>query len=106
MSRDTRETVFRPGQTTNWALQSQKKARSLKVWILVEEGLYYPCSENNVADTMCSYCTADMANLFSHNVAHVIDNSRIILDGRLKKYLLCIKKFMNVIDNPNKAALC
>ena len=26
---------------TNWHIQSQKTARSLKFWIEVEEGLYY-----------------------------------------------------------------
>ena len=31
---------------TKWTVQSQKKARSLKFWILVEEALYYLCSKN------------------------------------------------------------
>ena len=35
---------------TNQAVQSQKQARSLKLWIYEEEELYYPCSENKGAD--------------------------------------------------------
>ena len=50
---------------TNRPAQSQKKARSLKLRIKVEEELYYPCSENKGADQLCSYCTADLS-LFSH----------------------------------------
>ena len=45
---------------TNQAVQSQQNARSLKLLILVEEGLYYPCGENKGADQLCSYCTADL----------------------------------------------
>ena len=45
---------------TNQAIQPQNKARSLKLWISVEEELYYPCGENKVADQLCGYCTADL----------------------------------------------
>ena len=44
---------------TNWPVQTQNKARSLKFWILVVE-FYCPCSENKGADQLCSYCTADL----------------------------------------------
>ena len=37
---------------------------SLKFWILVEEELYYPNSENKGADQLCSYCTADLRLCF------------------------------------------
>ena len=40
---------------TNLAVQLQNKARRLKLWTLVEEGLYYPCGENKGADQLCSY---------------------------------------------------
>ena len=39
MSYDTRKPVI--GVDTNRPVQAQKKARILKFWILVEEGLYY-----------------------------------------------------------------
>ena len=39
---------------TNRPVSSQKKGRSLKFWIQVEEELYYPCSENKGADQLCS----------------------------------------------------
>ena len=35
---------------TNQAVQALKRARGLKFWIKVEEGLYYPFSENKGAD--------------------------------------------------------
>ena len=31
-----------------------------------EEGLYYLCSENKVADQLCSYCTADLRLFFAY----------------------------------------
>ena len=49
---------------TNQAVQSQNKARSLKLWIYVEEELYYPCGENKGADQLCSCCTADLRLCF------------------------------------------
>ena len=49
---------------TNQAVQSQNKARSLKLWIQVEEELHYPCSKNKGADQPCSYCTADLRLCF------------------------------------------
>ena len=49
---------------TNWPVQLQKMLRSLNFWNLVEEELYYPCSENKGADQLCSYCTADLRLCF------------------------------------------
>ena len=49
---------------TKQAVQSQKQARSLKFRFLVEDGLYYPCSETKGADQPCSYCTADLCLWF------------------------------------------
>ena len=37
---------------TNRPVQAQKRARSLKFWIEVEEELYYPSSENKGADQL------------------------------------------------------
>ena len=39
-------------------------ARSLKFQMKVEEGLYYPCSENKGADQLRSYCEADLRLCF------------------------------------------
>ena len=49
---------------TQTGLYSHRKARSLKFQILEGEGLYYPCSENNGADQLCCYCTADLRLCF------------------------------------------
>ena len=49
----------------NWAVQSQKQARSMKFWILEKEGLYYLCSKNKGADQL-------RGCLFSHATAHIV----------------------------------
>ena len=49
---------------TNQAVQSQKMARSLKFWILVEEELCYPSSKNKGADQLRSHCEADLRLCF------------------------------------------
>ena len=45
---------------TNWSVQAQKRARSLKFQIQVEEKLYYPSSENKGADQLRGYREADL----------------------------------------------
>ena len=45
-------------------VQLQKMVGSLKFRIKEEGGLYYPCSENEDADQLCSYCTADLRLCF------------------------------------------
>ena len=54
---------FSNRSNTNWSVQSQKMARSLKVWIQKVGELYCQCSENKGADQLRSYCEAD-ADLF------------------------------------------
>ena len=49
---------------TNRPVQAQKKARSLKFRLYVEEELYYPSSENKGADQLCGYCEADLRLCF------------------------------------------
>ena len=49
---------------TNLPVQSQKQARGLKYWLLVEEELYCPSSENKGADQLSKYCTADLRFCF------------------------------------------
>ena len=53
-------------------------ARGLKFRIWIEEGLYYPCSEDKDADLLCGYREADLRlcfpyakSRFSHDEAHM-----------------------------------
>ena len=41
---------------TNRPVQSQKRARGLKFWGVVEEELYYPSSKNEGADLRLCFC--------------------------------------------------
>ena len=52
--------VFPTGYDTNWAIQPQKMVRGLKFQILKEGGLFYLCSENDSADQLGGYGTADL----------------------------------------------
>ena len=57
---------------TSWAVQPQKIARGLKFRIKVEEGLYYPCSENKGADQLiCVFVFAYAKRWFSHDAAQI-----------------------------------
>ena len=49
---------------TNRPVQAQKRARSLKFWIEVEEELYYPSCENKGADQLRGYREADLRLCF------------------------------------------
>ena len=62
--RENRVSGFPSRSDTNRPVQSQKQARGLKVWISVEEKLYYPSSENNGAGQLRSYCEADLRLCF------------------------------------------
>ena len=53
---EKRSSRFPTRTDTNWPLQLPKKARNLKYQI--------PCSENNGADQLCNYCTADLCICF------------------------------------------
>ena len=66
LSRDARKLVFGfPTRSdTNWPVQLQKMARSLKFQIKEDEELYYPSSKNKDADQVCSYCTAHLRLCF------------------------------------------
>ena len=57
-------TWFPNRSDTNRAVQAQKRARSLKFRIIVEEELYYPSSENKGADQLRSYCESDLRLCF------------------------------------------
>ena len=64
---------------TNRPVQSQKRARSLKFRIEVEEKLYYLSSENKGADQLRGYREADLVFVFayadcwfSHGAAQII----------------------------------
>ena len=56
--------VFSTRSDTNWAVQPQKMARSLKFHILEVEGLFYPNSENKGADQLHGYREADLCLCF------------------------------------------
>ena len=56
--------AFPTRSNTNRPVQSQKQARSLKFWILVEEGVYYTCSENKGADQLRGYREAGLRLCF------------------------------------------
>ena len=45
-------------------VQSQKMVRGLKLWMYKVEELYYPCSENKVADQLGSNCESDQRLCF------------------------------------------
>ena len=49
---------------TNRSVQAQKRARSLKFRIKVEEELYYPSSENKGTDQLRGYREADLRLCF------------------------------------------
>ena len=49
---------------TNGPVQAQKRARSLKFGIKIEEELYYPSSENKGADQLRGYREADLRLCF------------------------------------------
>ena len=56
--------VFLTRSDTNRAAQPQNMARGLKFRIKEVEGLYYPCSENKVADQLHGYREADLRLCF------------------------------------------
>ena len=64
VTQENRSFLFLTRSDTKRSVQSLNKARSLKVWLQGEEGLYYPCSESKGADQLCSYCTADLRLCF------------------------------------------
>ena len=66
---------------TNWPVQLQKMARSLKFLIYLDEELYYLCSENKGTDHLCSYCTADLCLCFLHR-----QKSGFLMTLRIHKY--------------------
>ena len=55
---------FSSRSDTNRPVQAQKRARSLKFQIKVEEELHYPSNENKGADQLRSYCEADLRLCF------------------------------------------
>ena len=55
-----RSSGFLTRSDTNQAVQLQKMARCLKFRIKIEEGLYYPCSENKGADQLRGYRETDL----------------------------------------------
>ena len=75
-----KSTIWVPSRSdTNRPVQSQKQVRSLKFCIELEEGLYYPCSENKsvigfavTAKLICAFVFAQACRWFSQAAAHII----------------------------------
>ena len=63
-TRENRSSGFPTRSDTNRPVQAQKRARSLKFRIYVEEELYYPSSENKGADQLRSHREADLRLCF------------------------------------------
>ena len=63
-SEKTRSSGFSTRPDTNRAVQSLKMARVVRFRISIEEGLYYPCSENKGADKLRGYREADLRLCF------------------------------------------
>ena len=68
MSRDAGKPVFGFPTISNLTRSDQsQKFRSLIFKIQVDGVMYHPCSENQGADQLCSYCEAELHFfLFSH----------------------------------------
>ena len=64
VTRENRSSGFPTRSNTNWFLQPQKMATSLKFQISEEEELYYLCSENKGADKLLSDCQAGQKSGF------------------------------------------
>ena len=72
---------------TNQPVQAQKRARSLKIRIYVEDELYYPSSENKGADQLirkliCAFVFANADCWFSHGAAQ-FQTSNHLLDAHI-----------------------
>ena len=61
---ENRSSGFPTRYDINGPVKSQKKGRSLKFWIQVEEGLYYLSIENKGTDQLRSYFEADLRLCF------------------------------------------
>ena len=70
--RENRSSGFPTRCDTNRPVQSLKQDRCLKLWIYVEEELYYPCSKNIGAELICAFVFASAKIWFSHDAAHVM----------------------------------
>ena len=82
---------------TNRSVQSLNMARGLKFWVKIEEGLYYPCSENKGADQLRVFREADLRlcfrmckNRFSNNEAQIIVIFRLHCRRAIKSLNTCV----------------
>ena len=76
--RENRSSGFPTRSDPNQAVQPHKTARGLKFRIKIEEGLYYPYSENKAlisfaitAKLICVFVFAYAKSRFSHDAAHI-----------------------------------
>ena len=75
---ENRSSGFQTMSDTDQHVQCKRTVRVLKFPILVDEALYYPCSENKGGDQLYSYCTAGLRlcfcmgrNQFPHDAAQL-----------------------------------
>ena len=74
-------------------IQSQKQARSLKLWIYVQEGLYYPCSENKGTDQLLGNRKADLGLCFCLSSLLVFLCSGSIVCGLAALLKSCLSEY-------------
>ena len=111
---------------TNRPVQSQKRARSLKFRIKVEEELYFPSSENKGADQLRGYREADLRLCFrlcrllvfswggSYNIQYCLlkyalpkHNGSIRPKGTLSKHLFAqVWTYLNRVMRKSDFCLC
>ena len=107
-------TMWFPNRSdTNRPVQAQKRARSLKFRILVEEELYFPSSENKGADRLRNYCEADLHLCFSIGrllvfryggsfleniyVTSLLKKTLLLLDWKVVSYIVDVHAFSFIL---------
>ena len=89
--------MFPTRSDTNRAVQPQKIARGLKFRIKIQEGLYYPCSENKDADQLRGYREADLRLCFRICKKAGFFTTRLKQQNHFKKHCCsCYKHVVNV----------
>ena len=76
-----RKLTFQDRLDTNWPVKAQKQASSSKFCILVEETLYYPCSENKGADLRLCFRIGKYP-VFSRCGSYVVIVSMVVVSSK------------------------
>ena len=97
-----KQTMWFPNRSdTNRPVQAQKRARSLKFRIKVEEEVYYPCSENKGADQLrgyliCVFVFAYADRWFSDVAAHIILSSGKLVHKMNTPYIPLLYRIIGI----------